>query len=71
MSVSGVALPARAEVAAQCVGAVSKDIAGSVLALVLIGHVATLATVAVVTVALTVQTGTVFTFAACCVATVV
>ena len=59
MAVPEVALPARAEVAAQGVGAVREDVARPIFTLVVVGHVATLAAVAIVTVALAVQAGAV------------
>jgi hypothetical protein len=59
VAIAGVALSAGAEVAAEGVGAVGEDVAGSVLALVVVRHVATLASVAIVTVALAVQAGAV------------
>ncbi len=71
MAVARVALPARAEVAAEGVRAVSEDVAGPVLALVVIRHVAALAAVAVIAVTLTIQTGAVFTVAPCRITTVI
>ena len=59
VAVAGVALSAGTEVAAEGVRAVREDVAGPVLALVVVGHVATLAAVAVVAVALAVQAGAV------------
>ena len=52
---------AGAEVAADGVGAVSEDVAGPVLALVVVRHVAALAAVAVIAVTLSVQASSVFT----------
>ena len=71
MAVARVALPTRAEVAAEGVCAVSKDVAGPVLALVVVRHVAALAAVAVIAVTLTIQTGAVFTVAPCRITTVI
>ena len=65
-----VALIAGAEVAAERVSAVAEDIAGSVLALVHVGHVTAFAPVAVVTVALRVQARAVLALAPCRVETV-
>ncbi len=71
VAVSGVALSARAEVAAQSVGTVGEDIARPILALVVIRHVAAFTPIAIVTVALTIQTGSVPTFTACRIAAVI
>ena len=71
MAVARVALPARAEVAAEGVCAVSEDVARPVLALVVVRHVAALAAVAVIAVTLTIQTGAVFTVAPCRITTVI
>ena len=59
VAVPEVALPARAEVAAQGVGAVREDVARPIFTLVVVGHVTTRAAVAIVTVALAVQAGAV------------
>ena len=59
VAIAGVSLATGAEVAAQGVGAVGEDVARPVLALVVVGHVAALAAVAIVTVALAVQAGAV------------
>ena len=59
VAIAGVSLATGAEVAAQGVGAVGEDVARPVLALVVVGHVTTLAAVAIVTVALAVQAGAV------------
>jgi len=69
--VTAVAFSTGAEVAAQGVGAVGEHVAGAVLALVVVRHVAALAAVAVIAVALAVQAGAVLTLPACRVPTVV
>lgn len=63
VSVALVPFVAGAEVAAQGVGAVAEDVARPVLALVVVRHVAALAAVAVVAVALGVQAGAVLAHA--------
>lgn len=69
--VSFVTLIARAEVAAERVGAVAEHVARSVLALVHVGHVTAFASVTIVTVALRVQARAVLALAPCRVQTVV
>jgi hypothetical protein len=64
-------IPARAEVAPEGVGAVGEDVAGPVLALVVVRHVTAFAAVAIVAVALAVQAGAVLTVATCRVAAVI
>ena len=70
-AVAGVALSAGAEEAAEGVGAVGEDVAGPVLALVVVRHVTAFAAVPVVAVTLTVQTGAVLTLAPCRVTTII
>lgn len=71
VAVPEVALPARAEVAAQGVGAVREDVARPIFTLVVVGHVATLAAVAIVAVALAVEAGAVLALSAGRVAAVI
>ena len=65
-----VALSTRAKVAAQGVCAIGENVARPIFALVVIGHVATFASIAIVTMALAVQTGAVFAFTTCRVTTI-
>ena len=71
MTVPAITFATGTKVAAQSVGAVGKYVAGSVFALVVIGHIATLAPVSIVTMALTIQTSAVFTITACRITTII
>ena len=71
MTVPAITFATGTKVAAQSVGAVGKYVTGSVFALVVIGHIATLAPVSIVTMALTIQTSAVFTITACRITTII
>ena len=70
-AIAGVAFSAGAEEAAEGVGAVGEDVAGPVLALVVVRHVTAFAAVPVVAVTLTVQTGAVLALAPCRITTII
>jgi hypothetical protein len=71
VAIAFVTLVTAAEEVAEGVCAVAEDVAGTVLALVLVGHVAPLSAVAVVAVALRVQAGPVLAVAPCRIQTVI
>ena len=71
MTVPAITFATGTKVAAQSVCAVGKYVTRPVFALVVIGHIATLAPVSIVTMALTIQTSAVFTITACRITTII
>ena len=71
VTIARVAFATRTKVTAKGIGAIGKDIAWPVFAFVVVGHITPFTPIAIVTVALTVQTGAVFTFTACRITTII
>ena len=71
VSIPSVTFTTGTKVTTEGIGAIGKDVTWPIFALIVIGHIATLTPVTIVTMTLTIQTRAVFTITACRITTII